>query len=332
MRLGDVGEFGLIDQIRSAVSAQSDRVVLGIGDDAAAVRMSDGLVSLLTTDTLVEGVHFRRATTSMTSLGWKTLAVNLSDIAAMGGLPRCAVVSLALSDTWSTDAVRDLYTGLSRCSERFNCPIVGGDTVRSPEHGVITMTVLGQVEEGCLVMRSGAQEGDLLCVSGDLGNARTGLEILEPDVDSHGFTTAVQHFLEPEPRLALGRWLAATVRVTAMIDISDGLASEVGHLCSESKLGAILDAAAIPVADEARCWSESRGKNPIDLALESGEEYALLFTVPEGRLAHWLSNKPPELSDITVIGSMRPETEGILLHTESGEIPLEARGWNHFDA
>lgn len=323
MELSQIGERGLIQRIQSMLKTRNEQILLGIGDDAAVISSPPDQKLIFTTDTLVETVHFDRRYVPLESLGWKALAVNLSDVAAMAGLPLCAVVSLAIPETWSVGDVDRLYQGLERCAQTYRCPIVGGDTVRSPQWACITVTVLGEVREGYFKTRAGAKEGDFLCVTGKLGKSRVGWEVLASGVQDPTFSSAVAHFLEPRPKIEEAQRLVRAYEVTAMIDISDGLASEILHLCEASGLGCKLFEEKISVPPEVFSWAHSQKKSIENYLWESGEEYELLFTVsPQS------SFKPMDF--FTVIGNMEKKEHGILLYKEGKSQPFHFKGWDHF--
>jgi thiamine-monophosphate kinase len=332
MKLADLGEFGLIRRLRSACSAGGDRILLGIGDDAAVIRPEGGRSLILTTDAMAEGVHFDRSYFPLESLGWKCLAVNLSDVAAMGGTPVCCVMTAALPESWSVEEVDALYEGLGKCARRYGCPIVGGDTVRTGGGAVFSAAVLGEVPEGGAVLRSGARAGDLLCVTGVLGGASVGLEVLRAGGRESGrFPESVRRFLEPAPRTGEGASLAGRPGITAMIDISDGLVSEIRHVCEDSGLGCIVFADRIPVSEEAARWADGTGESPVRRALESGEEYELLFTAdPRVFPDRGLGTPAGIEGPVTVIGEMRSADRGIRIREGRSEFPLEGRGWDHY--
>lgn len=331
MRLTHVGEFGLIDRIRQIVGQTPETVVVGMGDDGAVLRSQPGWNTVLTTDALVEGVHFDLSYTPVESLGWKALAINLSDVAAMGGIPRYAVVSLALPSTWTVEDVALLYEGMGRCGRKYGCAVVGGDTVRSRDGCFVSVTVFGEVEEGCAVGRDGAHEGDYLCVTGEMGGARVGLEVLRSGEDERRFRDAVSRFLEPAVRLQEARRLVRELGVSSMIDVSDGLASEVGHLCKQSDLGCLLWEEKVPVAEDAVRWNRQEGTAFSAYALESGEEYELLFTVDKSRYDAWrVGTKNSGRVEVTVVGQMTRKEDGIRVVREGEVFPLLPAGWDHF--
>ncbi|HDQ44915.1 MAG TPA: thiamine-phosphate kinase [bacterium] len=329
MRIGQLGEFGLIERIRNILQPQTGRIRVGIGDDAAVFSVRPGHETVLSTDALVEGVHFDFNYTPLDALGWKALAVNLSDLAAMAADPVCAVVSMAFPDGWTVEDIEALCQGLHACGETHGCPVAGGDTARSPGAGFISLTVVGEAPEGKAVLRSGAGQDDLICVTGRLGRARTGFEVLSAGSERDAYPESVRHFLRPEPRLDLAKQVVSKLSVTAMIDISDGLAADLGHLCRAGGLGCRIDGSALPIHPEAVRWMTRTHQDPEDFILGSGEEYELLFTVPrdrEGRIAALQAEACP----LAVIGEMRPASEGQKRRTPQGEKPLSVLGWDHF--
>ncbi len=329
MRLSEIGEFGLIDRITKIINGNKSDVVVGIGDDAAVVGSDPGKLKVLTTDVLVEGIHFNLAYTPFESLGWKALAVNISDIAAMGGVPLYGLVSLALPMSWDVEDVEALCKGLKRCGEIYQCELIGGDTVRSQGMSFISIAVMGEIEEDHVVRRSGAKEKDLVCITGELGGAKMGFEVLESGQDKDHFPDSVSRFLEPKARLQESRRLVKELHVSSMIDISDGLSSEITHLCKQSDCGCIIWEDQIPVSKETITWACGYEKAVSSYALKSGEEYELLFTVARARFEEWRNSTKNGL-DITVIGEITGKEEGICL-MKGGKIePLVPDGWDHF--
>jgi thiamine-monophosphate kinase len=331
LRIAQIGEFELINRISRIVDDRSDQIVLGIGDDAAVVCAHPGWETIITTDTLIEGVHFDLSYTPIDKLGWKALAINISDIASMGGIPRYAVVSLAISKDWKIKDVEDFYEGLARCCHQTNCSIVGGDTVKSEKNFIITVTILGEVEEGCAVRRSGAKEGDVLCVTGELGGAKVGLEVLKNNKSINRFPDSVNRFFEPRLRFKEARKLVKELEVSSMIDISDGLASEVTHLCRESKLGCLLWKEKIPLNMEVKRWANECCQTAEQYALAGGEEYELLFTVDRKRFEIW-QEEDSNIKDlkVTMIGEMINRKDGINIMDGKRRLKLSYKGWDHF--
>ena len=331
--LASIGEFGFINRISQQGLIRPDGVVKGIGDDAAAFRTAGEMLTLVTTDLLVERVHFVRHAASGFQLGHKAMAVNLSDIAAMGGMAREAFVSIAIPEDCSLEYLDDLYRGMHDLCSRFGVNILGGDTTGSKQDLIINVALTGEVSEEEILCRDGARPGDLICIIGYLGNSRAGLHLITNNL-SHSTTeyNLLYHdHLTPWPRLTEGRFLAASGAVTAALDVSDGLSSDLGHLCTASQTGARVHAASLPISWELAAFCTEFGFEPVDWSLAGGEDYALLFTVrPES-----LSNLRREYerrfdSPMTVIGEMTQDQNLVLVDGSGGEKPLPATGWNHF--
>ena len=277
-------EADLIRRIRgvAGLSAQvSSQIRLAIGDDAAALRTTRGLLTLFSIDALVEGIHFDLKYFTPEDLGWKALAVNLSDIAAMGGKPLCFVTSIAIPKAANLQFVSKLYRGMMELAGRIKIPLVGGDTCASP-HGIfLDLAIVGEVKPTELVRRSEARPGDLLFVSGQLGGSAMGLELLRTRRSgARRLQSLVRRHLRPVPRCKLGRLLARQHLASAMIDLSDGLSTDLGRLCESSRVGAVIDTASIPVASKPAGGLPFLNKNPLHYAVHGGEDYELLFTVP----------------------------------------------------
>lgn len=305
---------------------------LTIGDDAAAIILPDGALQLITTDVLMEGVHFRLAWDDLPALGWKALAQNLSDIAAMGGTPTHAVIAIAIPPHWTPDDAIALYQGIAELAAQSATDIIGGDTIRSIGPLTITLTVLGRVSQHELLTRSGAHPTDALFVTGTLGRAAAGLRLLDADFPfpAH-LRVAVQAQLRPSPRLHAGRALATSGLVTAMMDLSDGVATDLHRLCRMSQVGAILDQSALPVDPvvyAACAWLAAHGtpRDPQELALTGGEDFELLFTAPPLAEEDLRARLAPLA--LTRIGHIT-NTKEILLQTPNSTIPLPW-GFTHF--
>jgi thiamine-monophosphate kinase len=335
--LSQLGEFGLIDQIRKSVELKNDSSLKGIGDDAAVVEYRDK-ATLVSTDMLVEGIHFDLTYVPLKHLGYKSVVVNVSDICAMNGTAKQILVSVALSNRFSVEAVEELYSGILLACKKYGVDLIGGDTTSSKSGLVISITVLGEAEKENIVYRSGAKEKDLICVSGDLGGAYMGLQILErekriytenpniqPDLEGNDYILERQ--LKPEARMDLIEQLKALgIKPTSMIDISDGLASEVIHLCKESGTGCAVYEEKIPLDPLTSERALQFNLDPTICALSGGEDYELLFTVPLSDHDK-IKNNP----DITVIGHMLDKNSGINLVTRDGkQHPLTAQGWDAF--
>lgn len=306
-------------------AAQS--VALGIGDDAALFRPKQGFETILTCDWFLEGTHFLREKHSPDSVGWKCLARAVSDIAAMGGISRCFLLSLALPKT-HTGRWLDLFLGgLRRASRKFQCVLAGGDTTRRDEI-LINVTVVGEVRTGLAVRRSGAREGDVIYVSGRLGEAELGLQMLR---QAKGFASKsnplLNKHLYPEPRLDLGRWLAEKRIATALMDLSDGLSSDLARLCAASRIGALLERGKIPQV-QIPVAALKHGGDPLQLALHGGDDYELLFTVP----ARKVKSLPKSFQGVglTAIGKITRSRKVLLLDGHGDITQLVPRGWDPF--
>lgn len=352
-----VGEFGLIAHLRDALGDRPPEdkyssVLAGIADDAAVVRApgareeasGGGRVQVLTTDALIEGTHFDRSFMPMDHLGVKALSINVSDVAAMNALPRYALVTLGLPQGVSVEEARQLYDGFRQAAEAYDVAIVGGDTTSAPSL-TLSVTVIGEADERDVVYRRGAKVGDALCVTGDLGAAYAGLKILlqerqrlkthqqqgtsgeEFAPDLSRFSYVIQRQLAPRARLDVVKgWKEEGLRPHALIDISDGLASEVHHLAEASGTGAYLQGAALPVAPETRQAADAFGEDVDTYALFGGEDYELLFTLPEEAL----DRLDPQ--SFTQVGTITSKDEGVRILPPGGEetLPLKPGGFDHF--
>lgn len=328
MRLSAVGEFGLINIIKQNTINDHATVRCGIGDDAAVLKPTGNMLQLATTDMLVQDVHFSLATIGPWQLGYKALAVNISDIAAMGGLPRHALISVALPRAVSVAFVEQLYAGLKAIAAQYALNIVGGDTVSSPVGIVINVTVLGEAEQDRVIYRSGAREGDWLVVSGTLGDSAGGLHILREQLDFAGGEPLVQAHLLPEPQVELGR-LCARYQVHALNDISDGLASELHEICAASGCGAVIYQDRLPLSRELGTLAAFTGQAAADYALYGGEDYQLLFTARPETVQRMLQDNPK--IKLTVVGETAAKETGVVLVDERGSsMPLLPGGYNHF--
>ena len=278
-----IGEFGLIERIKGLVERPSTGLVLGIEDDAAAFQTTEDQINLLTTDAFIEGVHFNLDYFSFHQLGWRVMAANLSDIAAMGGWPHYVVISVGLPADMTKESIDDFYGGMKALADQYETALIGGDTVESPERLFISLTIFGRVEQTKMAKRSGAQIGDAIFVTGHLGGAAAGLKVLQSD-DSplkKRFVASVDKHLTPNPRIREARFLVENFPVNAMIDISDGLAPGLHHVCDLSKVGALIDETAIPILEETRSVARHFNEKSLDYALFGGEDFELLFTAAD---------------------------------------------------
>jgi len=328
--LSRLGEFGIIQRIKNILETHSSDIKISIGDDAAVFQSHPGYWTVITTDVLVEGIHFDLSYTPLESLGWKLMAVNISDIAAMGAIPRTAVISLALPASWTGKQIDELSQGIAACSKQYNCDVIGGDTVRSQGTAFLAATVTGEVEPECCAKRSAAQTGDLICVTGVLGGAKTGLQILSTRPPRKRGQKAAEHFLTPRPRVQEARLLVKEVGINALIDISDGLSAEIHHICTSSNKGCIIKGDKIPVADGLKPLYPKEDKPLFFEALESGEEYELLFTISEDKYKILQQKKIFKSGFISVIGTIKDKSAGLHLVYNNKKISLPKRGWDHF--
>ena len=332
LTIADVGEFEVIARLKQRFGDSGVGIVRGIGDDTAALRVSPGCLLLATTDAAVEGVHFLRASTTPRLLGQRVLAVNLSDIAAMGGVPRWALVSLSLPGQTPLDFVEELAGGLGEEAARFGVGIVGGNLARSPERLVLDLTLLGEGEPDRVVYRTGARDGDRILVTGTLGDAAAGLTILLGDApsDMFGADELIARQRLPTPRVDVGQAIARSGLATAMIDVSDGLASDLGHLGDDNHLGAIVYAERIPLSVAIQSLAGALGRDPLDWALHGGEDYELLLTAPTDRVDELIAAVQAVGVQLTDVGEMT-EDPGIWLQRPDGHRePLSGTLWRHF--
>jgi len=335
--IASLGEFGLIEHLTRNNETQQAGTLLSVGDDAAVIDQF-GRQTVITTDMLLEGVHFDLMYTPLKHLGYKSVVVNLSDIYAMYATPTHITMSLGISNRFSVEALDEFYEGVYAACERFQVDLIGGDTTTSQKGFVISITAIGEVAPDKFVTRSGAKKNDLLCVSGDLGGAYIGLQLLErekriflehpgvqPDLQNKAYT--VGRILKPEPRADIVNWLQEQEIVpTAMIDISDGLSSEILHICKASGVGCVLHEEKIPFHQETKEMAMEFGIDATACALSGGEDYELLFNIPQEDYEKIVKNE-----NISVIGYITDSAEGAVLQTRSGnKHALTAQGWNAF--
>ncbi|UCE17811.1 MAG: thiamine-phosphate kinase [Gemmatimonadota bacterium] len=337
MKVGQIGEFGLIDRIKKKVRSTSEAIRLGIDDDAAAFVPKKGMVMLLTTDVFVEGIHFDSSYATPYQIGWKAMAANLSDIAAMGGIPRTAVVSLCLPDKTDVEWVEAMYEGMEKILYRFGGYIVGGDTSAALSEIVINIALTGEVEGKQMATRSGAKVGDVICVSGDLGSSVAGLKILREQRKTgeeipEKWSYIMERHLLPLPRIHEARVLVEETNAHAMIDISDGLASEIHHICALSGTGARIYTGEIPLHSQTKLAAQEFGTPSHHYALYGGEDYELLFALPQKRAEEVIDIIEGETeTKISTVGAIVEAHCGITLIDENGDQEsLPFRGYNHF--
>lgn len=335
----NLGEFGLIKTLTKDFTSVNESTMYGVGDDAAVVSISNKDAHVISTDMLVEGIHFNLMYTPLLHLGYKSVVVNLSDIYAMNASPKQITVSLAVSSRFPLEALEELYRGIKKACDFYQVDLIGGDTTSSLTGLMISITAIGIAEQDKISYRNGAKEHDLIVVSGDLGGAYMGLQLLErekevfktnpniqPDLDGHDYLLERQ--LKPEARRDVIQMLKELeVLPTSMIDISDGLASELFHLTSSSELGCTIYDDRIPIDAKTSIAAIEFNVDPVTTALNGGEDYELLFTIKQSDYEKVASNP-----NFTVIGHMTSKDSGVNLVDKNGSVvPLKAQGWNHFN-
>ena len=350
MEISELGEFGLIRRLTEELRIENPGTLKGVGDDCAVLSPTEGTQTLVTTDLLMEGVHFDLTYVPLKHLGYKAVMVNLSDIYAMNGTPRQITVSLAVSKKFTVEDIEQLYDGMKLACEKHHVDIVGGDTTSSMTGLAISITAIGEALPKDIVYRNGAKETDLICVSGNLGASYMGLQLLEREravylsqvdksdkktannsaandfqPDFSGYEYLLERQLKPEARRDIIEALAkANIHPTSMMDISDGLSSELMHICSQSKVGCRVYEDRIPLDYQTAAMAEEMNMNVTTCALNGGEDYELLFTVP-------LSDNDAinEIEDVKVIGYVTKESLGkYLICRDGSEFELKAQGWN----
>lgn len=334
--LSAIGEFPLIEHLTSSFKVHHKETVLGVGDDAALIKTPTGHQQVVTTDLLIESIHFDLAYMPLKHLGYKSVAVNVSDLCAMNATPKQITVSIAVSNRFPLEALEELYSGIATACNVYKVDLVGGDTTSSITGLVISVTAIGIAKPSRIVKRSGAQENDLIVVTGDLGAAYLGLQVLEREKqvfqvnpnnqpDLTPYTYLVERQLKPEARTdVIGFLNDLGIQPTAMIDVSDGLSSETIHLTKASKLGAVVYEEHIPLDPQVISTCEEFNMDSTTIALNGGEDYELLFTINQKDYPNLKGNP-----NFTVIGHMTHEREGVHLITRAQtKIPLIARGWD----
>ena len=336
--LEQLGEFGLINHITKHFKASNKSTVKAVGDDAAVLEKTDKQ-TIITTDLLVEGVHFDLSYVPLKHLGYKSVVVNLSDVYAMNAQAEQITVSIAVSNRFPLEALEELYAGIQMASEVYKVDVVGGDTTSSTKGLLISVTAIGEIEEENIAYRNGAKDNDLLVVTGDIGGAFLGLKVLQreksvfevnpnnqPDLDMYSYI--IERQLKPEARKDISKLLHdLDVKPTAMIDISDGLSSEIMHLCKQSDVGCNLYEDKIPLDPQVISTCEEFKLDSTMVALSGGEDYELLFTVKQEDFPKIKANP-----NFSIIGHMTEAREGMHLVTRANtKIPLKAQGWNAMD-
>lgn len=337
--LSDLGEFGLIERIKSKFPNQLATTKLGIGDDAALVQIPNGSEMVVSTDLLAEGIHFDLSFTPLAHLGYKAVVVNLSDIAAMNAIPGHILVSIAISNRFSLEAIDELYEGISQACKEYKVDLIGGDTSSSRSGLVISVTAIGHQKSDRISKRTGAKVGDLICVTGDLGAAYMGLQILAREKKVFEVNPDMQPEIPEEQAYLIGRQLKPEARTdvvfdlaefglvpNAMMDISDGLASELLHISQQSGVAMHIFEEKLPIENLTKLAASDFGLSPVTCALNGGEDYELLFTLPQSDY-----EKINRLNDVSIIGVVKEPTAGNLIALKSGQsVELRAQGFAHF--
>jgi thiamine-monophosphate kinase len=330
MKLSDIGEFGFIERIKAGCVIREKDVIKAIGDDCCVFRNSGNLVSLLTTDMLVENVHFIRAAIPPVLLGRKALAVNISDIASMGGTPKEAVISIAIPESLELEYLDSLYDGMKAMAREFDINLLGGDTTSEPEHLVINIALIGEVAEDEALYRSGAKVGDIIFVTGSVGSSAAGLDMLLNKRASKDFDELLNVHYDPYPQIQAGRIIAETKLAHSLIDVSDGIASDLGHICAESRVGAIIEANSIPVTELVEKYIQNYKLDFEHLTLHVGEDYILLGTAPEKSADVLETDLTAHGCQFHIIGKTIAEP-GIRLRGRDGQIrQVRSSGFDHF--
>lgn len=336
--ISTLGEFGLIESLTRDFKVKNASTLRGVGDDCAVIDYGDKK-TLVTTDLLLEGIHFDLTYTPLKHLGYKAVAVNLSDVYAMNGTPRQITVSLGISKRFTVEHINELYSGIYAACEKYGVDLVGGDTSASVTGLLISITCLGEAAEGDIVYRKGARDTDLICVSGDLGAAYMGLQLLERErvasagqkdfqPDFAGREYLLERQLKPEPRADVITELRELgIKPTAMMDVSDGLSSELLHICKESGVGCRVYEDRIPIDYQTAVMAEELNMNLVTAAMNGGEDYELLFTVPLTQ-----HEKVEQMKTARLIGRItKPELGAFMVTRDEAELEIRAQGWNAFD-
>jgi thiamine-monophosphate kinase len=328
--LSDIGEFGFIDKIAAKYSQENEQA-LGIGDDCSVVPLNDKEARLVTTDILIENVHFLKNKISAENLGYKALAVNLSDIAAMGGQPEEIYISIGLPDDIQVQWLEKFYRSMNELATRFDTRLMGGDTTSSREI-IINILVMGIIPRANIKYRRGARPGDIICVNDYLGDSPGGLKILLEDleIDEPG-KQLIQAHNHPEPQIEEGQFLSSKSAVHSMLDVSDGIGSDIKHIIERSAVGARIEVEKIPVSEELKKTGQKYGWDILDLAINGGEDYCLLFTVASAEFKNLKSAYVKKFdSEITEIGKIQSEKYGLRYFKDGKQLGLEGGGFDHF--
>jgi len=330
MKLKDIGEFGFIDRVKSETLVRTENVIKGIGDDCSVYRSTRDLVTLFTTDMLVEDIHFQLKATPPGKLGRKSIAVNLSDIAAMGGIPKEALISIAIPDRVPVEYLDAIYEGMKSMAREFDVNLLGGDTTSSISHLVINVALVGEAREQEVLYRSGAERDDIVFLTGPVGSAAAGLDLLLENRSFDGQEALLEAHRDPSPHVEAGRIIAAQGVAHSLIDVSDGLAGDLGHICAESKVGALIEEAKIPTTELFRAYCDHFELDAMHLMLHIGEDYVLLGSVPEKAAGKLEKALKAGGCAFFPIGKIVAEPGLRLLDREGSVREIKPSGWNHF--
>jgi len=340
MKLEDIGEFSLIKKITKDIVVDRSTVITGVGDDVAVIKTKAEKYLLLTCDILIEGTHFTKETITPYQLGKKAISINVSDIAAKGGIPNQALISIGLTKDTKVKYVEEIYRGIKEKAKKYNIDIVGGNTALSKDKIFVDIFLIGEIEPEFLLLRSGAKTGDKIIVTGNLGDSSAGLEIIEnPDIKFKDIKLEKRYknnlkiaHLNPCPRLVEGRIIAKSRLAHSMMDISDGLSSDLAKICEASGIGAIIWEHKIPISKETLAFAKSIKKSPLNFALHGGEDYELLLTSPPENANLIIQKIQSETkTKVTEIGEIKDKEFGIKIVKIDGKITsLNGWGWNHF--
>jgi len=334
--LAEIGEFALIDRLTKDVNIQNKSTIKGVGDDAAILDYKDKQL-VITTDMLMEGIHFSLVYAPLKHLGYKAAVVNFSDVYAMNAHPKQLIVSLAISSKFSVEAVEEIYEGIKLACNKYQADLIGGDTTSSLTGLALSLTAIGETKKGQTAFRNTAKKNDLICVSGNLGAAYVGLQLLEREKkvfaesnvqpDFSGYEYILERQLKPEARKDVVEALQKDgIKPTSMIDVSDGLSSELFHICTQSGVGCRIYSEKIPIHTQTAKMADEFNMDPLVCALNGGEDYELLFTVPVKQF-----EKIDKVEDVSIIGHITDKTEGLKLQTASDHlVDLKAQGWTSF--
>jgi len=331
MKINEIGEFNLIDRIMTDTLVRKDKGLVGIGDDCAMFKTTDNMSTLITTDMLVESVHFSNDYITPYQLGYKAMAVNLSDIAACGGIPREALISISIPKHTSVEYLEELYRGMKDLAREYDVNIIGGDTTRTPMLIVINVVVIGEVDEKQVLLRSGAKENDLICVTGYVGDSAAGMDILFHHRDqAENYPSLMKQQHTPHPHVKQGRIIAESGLANAMIDVSDGVIADLKHICDSSGVGAEVFEDKLRLSDEFMKYCGQYKLDILKTALGWGEDYCLLLTVAESGFAELQSKLESDGFQLFDIGRII-KGDGIRLFDRDGnQVDYEWSGWDHF--